>query len=65
MNPEDIILALKILDLGFSTLASYNVTEQAYIDLKKAKGSPLTMEDLQPLFDKANQDIDQIGAKNG
>ncbi len=65
MNPEMIIMALKLLDMGFGALAQYNVTEQAYIDLRKAKGGQLTMEDLQPLFDKAQKDIDQIGTPNG
>lgn len=64
MNPEDIRLALQILDLGFSTLASYNVSEQAYVDLRKAKGRPLEMADLEPLFAKTRQDIDAIGTGN-
>jgi len=61
MNPEEIVLALKIIDAGFVALANYNITEQAYIDLRKAKGGPLEMADLAPLFAKTRQDIDAIG----
>jgi len=61
MNTEEVRLALQVVNLGFSTLASYNVSEAEYIKLREAKGAPLTLEDLEPLFKKAQHDIDQIG----